>query len=77
MDWIVLIYRLPTNDSRARVAVWRELRRSGAHHLQQSVVAVPDTPKPHWTSPAWPDFNQPLFSAKFFTTTEQWRGCLS
>ena len=43
MDWIVLIYRLPTNDSRARVAVWRELRRSGAHHLQQSVVAVPDT----------------------------------
>jgi hypothetical protein len=43
MDWIVLIYRLPTNDSRARVAVWRELRRSGAHHVQQSVVAVPDT----------------------------------
>jgi Protein ChrB, N-terminal len=43
MDWIVLIYRLPTNDSRARVAVWRELRRSGAQHVQQSVVAVPDT----------------------------------
>ena len=43
MDWILVIYRLPTNDSRARVAIWRELRRSGAHHLQQSVVAVPDT----------------------------------
>jgi DNA-binding transcriptional regulator PaaX len=43
MDWIVLIYRLPTNDSRARVAVWREVRRSGALHVQQSVVAVPDT----------------------------------
>src|SRR6478672_7872025 len=42
MGWIVLIYRLPTDDSRARVAVWRELRRSGALHLQQSVVAVPD-----------------------------------
>jgi hypothetical protein len=42
MGWIVLLYRLPTNDSRARVAVWRELRRSGALHVQQSVVAVPD-----------------------------------
>jgi hypothetical protein len=42
MGWVVLIYRLPSNDSRARVAVWRELRRSGALHVQQSVVAVPD-----------------------------------
>ena len=42
MGWIVLIYRLPSNDSRARVAVWRELRRSGALHVQQSVVVVPD-----------------------------------
>lgn len=36
------MYRLPANESRARVAVWREVRRSGALHLQQSVVAVPD-----------------------------------
>ena len=42
MGWVVLLYRLPSNDSRARVAVWRELRRSGALHVQQSVVAVPD-----------------------------------
>lgn len=42
MGWLVLIYRLPSNDSRARVAVWRELRRSGALHVQQSVVAAPD-----------------------------------
>jgi hypothetical protein len=42
MGWIVLLYRLPSKDSRARVAVWRELRRSGALHVQQSVVAVPD-----------------------------------
>ena len=42
MGWIILLYRLPPNDSRARVAVWRELRRSGALHVQQSVVAVPD-----------------------------------
>jgi hypothetical protein len=42
VGWIVLLYRLPSNDSRARVAVWRELRRSGALHVQPSVVAVPD-----------------------------------
>lgn len=42
VGWIVLIYRLPSDDSRARVAVWREVRRSGALHVQQSVVAVPD-----------------------------------
>jgi hypothetical protein len=42
VGWVVLIYRLPSDDSRARVAVWRELRRSGALHVQQSVVAVPD-----------------------------------
>lgn len=40
----MLIYRLPPADSRARVAVWRELRRSGALHVQQSVVAIPDPP---------------------------------
>jgi hypothetical protein len=42
MGWIVIMYRLPSGDSRARVAVWREVRRSGALHVQQSVVAVPD-----------------------------------
>jgi ChrB-like protein len=42
MGWLVVLYRLPSNDSRARVAVWRELRRSGALHVQQAVVAVPD-----------------------------------
>jgi hypothetical protein len=41
--WLILTYRLPSgNRSRARVAVWREVRRSGALQLQQSVVAFPD-----------------------------------
>lgn len=40
--WQLLIYRLPANPSRTRVAVWRELRRLGALPLQQSVVAVPE-----------------------------------
>jgi hypothetical protein len=42
--WILLTYQLPSDSSRARVAVWREIRRLGALHLQQSVVVFPDTP---------------------------------
>lgn len=40
--WRLLIYRLPSQPSRPRVAIWRELRRLGALPLQQSVVVVPD-----------------------------------
>ena len=43
MAWILITYRLPSEPSRARVAVWREVRRAGALHLQQSVVAFPAT----------------------------------
>lgn len=41
-SWQLLIYRLPTQPSSARVGVWRELRRLGALPLQQSCVAVPE-----------------------------------
>ena len=40
---MLLTYRLPAERSSARVAVWREVRRSGALQLQKSVVAFPDT----------------------------------
>jgi Protein ChrB, N-terminal len=40
---LLLAYRLPSDRSSARVAVWREVRRSGALQLQKSVVAFPDT----------------------------------
>jgi septal ring factor EnvC (AmiA/AmiB activator) len=43
VSWLLLTYRLPADRSSARVAVWREVRRSGALQLQQSVVAFPDT----------------------------------
>jgi hypothetical protein len=42
MGWVLLTYRLPSDSSTARVAVWREVRRSGALHVQRSVVAFPD-----------------------------------
>jgi len=40
----VLTYHLPTEPSRHRVAVWRELRRAGAVSLQQAAWAVPAQP---------------------------------
>ena len=43
MPWLLLTYRLPSDRSSARVSVWREVRRSGALQLQNSVVAFPDT----------------------------------
>jgi DNA-binding transcriptional regulator PaaX len=41
VDWVILTYHLPTEPSRHRVAVWRELRRVGAVSLQQATWAVP------------------------------------
>lgn len=40
--WLLLIYRVPTDSSRARVAVWRDLKRMGAFYLQQAVCVLPD-----------------------------------
>jgi hypothetical protein len=42
MGWVLLTYKLPSDTSSARVSVWREVRRSGALHVQRSVVAFPD-----------------------------------
>ena len=41
MRWLLLVVRLPTEPSRHRVAVWRELRRAGALSLGQGVWALP------------------------------------
>ena len=40
--WLLLIYRAPSDSSRARVAVWRELKRLGGFYVQQSVCVLPD-----------------------------------
>lgn len=42
--WIVLIVRVPSEPSRHRVAVWRELRRVGAVQLGQGSWALPEAP---------------------------------
>ncbi len=42
--WMVLIIRVPSEPSRHRVAVWRELRRVGAVQLGQGSWALPSSP---------------------------------
>jgi hypothetical protein len=41
VGWVVLIPRLPSEPSRHRVAVWRELRRAGAIQIGQGSWALP------------------------------------
>ncbi|MBI1843219.1 MAG: chromate resistance protein ChrB [Actinobacteria bacterium] len=44
MEWIVAFVRLPSEPSRHRVAVWRELRCGGALPLGAGTWALPATP---------------------------------
>jgi hypothetical protein len=41
MRWVLLVYRIPREPSRHRVAVWRKLRDLGALYLQDGVAALP------------------------------------
>jgi hypothetical protein len=40
--WVLLVYRLPREPSRHRVAVWRKLRDLGALYLQDGVATLPE-----------------------------------
>jgi Protein ChrB, N-terminal len=40
--WLILVYQLPREPSRYRVAVWRKLRMLGALYLQDGAVALPE-----------------------------------
>jgi hypothetical protein len=39
--WLVLIYRVPSEPTRLRAAVWRRIKSLGAIYLQNSVAALP------------------------------------
>lgn len=41
-SWALLIYRIPREPSRHRVAVWRKLKDLGALYLQDGVAALPE-----------------------------------
>lgn len=40
--WLIMIYHLPREPSRHRVAVWRKLKTLGALYLQDGVAALPE-----------------------------------
>jgi hypothetical protein len=42
--WLVLLAKMPAEPARYRMALWRELRRSGAVPLGQATWALPDLP---------------------------------
>lgn len=42
--WLVLVYRVPSEPTRLRAAVWRRLKTLGAVYLQNSVAALPESP---------------------------------
>jgi hypothetical protein len=39
--WVLLVYRLPREPSRPRIAVWRKLERLGVARLGDGVVGLP------------------------------------
>jgi hypothetical protein len=41
MSWLLLIYTLPSEPSRKRAAVWRELKKAGAVYLRDGVCVLP------------------------------------
>jgi hypothetical protein len=42
-EWAVISYTLPREPSRARVSVWRRLKKIGAVNMQQSMWVLPST----------------------------------
>src|SRR4051812_990657 len=42
--WLLLIYTVPTQPSRKRATVWREIKKLGAVYLRDGVCVLPDQP---------------------------------
>ena len=40
--WFIIIYKVPSNPSTARVTVWKKTKEMGALPLQQSVYILPN-----------------------------------
>src|SRR5689334_1214788 len=44
-SWHVLIYTVPSEPSRLRATVWRELKKAGGVYLRDGVCALPARPE--------------------------------
>jgi hypothetical protein len=45
LDWLLLIYSLPSQPSRKRAYVWRELKKLGAVYMRDGVTVLPRRPE--------------------------------
>lgn len=45
IDWLLCCYRLPTEPTRLRLAIWRRLRRIGAVMLHDGLWTLPASPQ--------------------------------
>lgn len=44
LEWLVLVYHVPTEPSRLRATVWRRLKSLGGLYLQNSTAGLPASP---------------------------------
>ena len=44
-SWLLLIYTVPSEPTRLRAAIWRELKKVGAVYLRDGVCALPARPE--------------------------------
>ncbi|MGI8855505.1 MAG: Chromate resistance protein ChrB [Thermomicrobiales bacterium] len=42
MTWVILIYTVPSEPSRKRASIWREIKKVGAVYLRDGVCALPE-----------------------------------
>lgn len=47
LNWIVFIYKIPSEPTKYRAYVWREIKKLGAIYLQDGVCLIPDTDDTH------------------------------
>ncbi len=45
MEWFLLIYIVPSEPSRKRATIWRELKKAGAVYLRDGVCVLPARPE--------------------------------
>jgi hypothetical protein len=45
MTWLILIYTLPSDPSRLRATIWRDLKKAGAVYLRDGVAVLPERPE--------------------------------
>lgn len=43
-EWLLLVYRIPSEPTRLRATAWRRLKSLGAIYLQNAVAALPASP---------------------------------